>query len=422
MHSVDASSLADARRVCGVASRVTLLRKRRWIVRIQIGARNSEFPGAPVTLSGHHRCNAVAKNKPTKATGQVFPDLTRRLIRSNATVQTQASGTLVSIFSQNCNLNLQDCTASATQFRVGGGRGWSVPDANAEPYNSWAGRMRFQIGDQLLFVYPKETDAVLVVDQGAYDACNTSAFAGRFDDGSTVFTFDRSGPFFFISGSEANCRAGEKLVVVVMADRSGSHTPPAPPLTPMPSPASSPPSPAMMPPSLAPSPPGVVACDDAPELSAVSGSSGADPVILVVACTLGFTYPFADLSTISGSFCSCPCSNDSELATGSGGHGSITVVCNPRRRATAAACLDQPAARHRGSERDHAVAAYDQRSERRGSGGGRPRDFAGSLHRLRHGSYLKSSAVTFRLIQYRYCIEDLSLNLFLVHCWNNNSE
>ncbi|KAF0900639.1 hypothetical protein E2562_033522 [Oryza meyeriana var. granulata] len=103
---------------------------------------------------------------------------------------------------------------------------------------------------------------VVLVDEGAYDACNTSAsFAGgRFDDGSTVFTFDRSGPFFFISGNEANCRAGEKLIVVVMADRSGRHTPPPavpPPVAPMPTPESSPPSPAPTAtptPSLAPSP------------------------------------------------------------------------------------------------------------------------------------------------------------------------
>jgi hypothetical protein len=39
--------------------------------------------------------------------------------------------------------------ASATQLRVGGQRGWSVPDGNAEPYNAWARRLRFQIGDQL---------------------------------------------------------------------------------------------------------------------------------------------------------------------------------------------------------------------------------------------------------------------------------
>jgi hypothetical protein len=39
--------------------------------------------------------------------------------------------------------------ASARQFQVGGSKGWSVPDATAEPYNAWAGRMRFIIGDQL---------------------------------------------------------------------------------------------------------------------------------------------------------------------------------------------------------------------------------------------------------------------------------
>jgi hypothetical protein len=39
--------------------------------------------------------------------------------------------------------------ASARQFWVGGDKGWSVPEATAEPFNAWAGRMRFVIGDQL---------------------------------------------------------------------------------------------------------------------------------------------------------------------------------------------------------------------------------------------------------------------------------
>ncbi|WVZ78892.1 hypothetical protein U9M48_026537 [Paspalum notatum var. saurae] len=134
--------------------------------------------------------------------------------------------------------------ASATQFRVGGQKGWSVPDAGAEPYNTWAGRLRFQIGDQLLFVYPKETDSVLLVDAAAYNACNTSSYLTRFDDGSTVFTLDRSGPFFFISGNDASCRANEKLIVVVLAPRTPpAMTPQSPPPSapPAPSPTSSPP-------------------------------------------------------------------------------------------------------------------------------------------------------------------------------------
>ena len=44
---------------------------------------------------------------------------------------------------------LMASTASATQFRVGGDKGWSVPDGTAEPYNTWSSRMRFLVGDQL---------------------------------------------------------------------------------------------------------------------------------------------------------------------------------------------------------------------------------------------------------------------------------
>ncbi|RLN13473.1 early nodulin-like protein 2 [Panicum miliaceum] len=174
--------------------------------------------------------------------------------------------------------------ASATQFRVGGQKGWSVPGAGFEPYNTWAGRLRFQIGDQLLFVYPKETDSVLLVEPAAYNACNVSSYLQKFDDGSTVFTLDRSGPFFFISGNEASCRANEKLIVVVLADRTGARTPPgAPPMmsppspAPLPSPSSSPPpaaapalSPASPPPSGAAPLPAPAATPTSPPSPAVS--------------------------------------------------------------------------------------------------------------------------------------------------------
>jgi hypothetical protein len=39
--------------------------------------------------------------------------------------------------------------AGGTQFTVGGANGWSVPAAGAEPFNAWAERTRFQIGDAL---------------------------------------------------------------------------------------------------------------------------------------------------------------------------------------------------------------------------------------------------------------------------------
>ena len=39
--------------------------------------------------------------------------------------------------------------AGGTQFTVGGANGWSVPTAGAEPFNTWAVRTRYQIGDSL---------------------------------------------------------------------------------------------------------------------------------------------------------------------------------------------------------------------------------------------------------------------------------
>ncbi|XP_059625380.1 early nodulin-like protein 18 [Cornus florida] len=46
------------------------------------------------------------------------------------------------------------------------------------------------------------------------------------DDGDSVFKFDRSGPFFFISGNKENCQKGQKLIVVVLAVRNHHKSPP----------------------------------------------------------------------------------------------------------------------------------------------------------------------------------------------------
>ncbi|CAN6230410.1 unnamed protein product [Urochloa humidicola] len=122
--------------------------------------------------------------------------------------------------------------AGATQYKVGGDNGWAVPDANAEPFNTWAEKTSFQIGDELVFVYPKDKDSVLLVEPADYNSCNTSSYDKQFNDGSTTFTLDHAGAFFFISGVEANCRANEKLIVMVAggptAAPQGSPSPAAP--------------------------------------------------------------------------------------------------------------------------------------------------------------------------------------------------
>ncbi|ONK74772.1 uncharacterized protein A4U43_C03F9990 [Asparagus officinalis] len=127
--------------------------------------------------------------------------------------------------------------AGATQFKVGGPKGWSVPNDPKE-YRQWAEKQRFQIGDSLLFVYQRDTDSVALVDESSYRSCDTSASIRTFDDGNTVFKFTRSGPFYFISGNKGNCLKNESLVVVVMADRSSRTS-----LAPSPSSSASPPPP-----------------------------------------------------------------------------------------------------------------------------------------------------------------------------------
>ncbi|KAL8506158.1 hypothetical protein ACS0TY_017141 [Phlomoides rotata] len=151
----------------------------------------------------------------------------------------------------------------AFEFKVGGSKGWTLPsDPNAAIYNPWAENNRFQIGDTLLFVYPADQDSVLHVSKDDYSNCKTDSPLDKFTDGHSVYEFKQSGPHYFISGVAEHCHKNEKLVVVVMADRSnhssnGTAAAPPPEAVSPPSPApagESPPSPAPSDDSSPPSP------------------------------------------------------------------------------------------------------------------------------------------------------------------------
>ncbi|KAE8668188.1 hypothetical protein F3Y22_tig00112344pilonHSYRG00151 [Hibiscus syriacus] len=137
------------------------------------------------------------------------------------------------------------CFLTSTQgykFYVGGRDGWVVTPS--ENYNHWAERMRFQVNDTLFFKYKKGSDSVLLVAKEDYFACNTKSPVQSLTEGDSIFTFDRSGPFFFITGNADNCNKGQKLIVVVMAVR---HKPPQ-----------------QQPPSASPSPPETDAPTESP--------------------------------------------------------------------------------------------------------------------------------------------------------------
>ncbi|XP_027345871.1 early nodulin-like protein 3 [Abrus precatorius] len=133
-------------------------------------------------------------------------------------------------------------------FIVGGQKGWSVPsDSNFNPFNQWAEKSRFQIGDSLVFNYQSGQDSVLYVKSEDYASCNTGSPYAKYSDGHTVFKLNQSGPHFFISGNKDNCQKNEKLTVIVLADRNNhgssntnqtkSASPPSPQSSSSPSPA-----------------------------------------------------------------------------------------------------------------------------------------------------------------------------------------
>ncbi|PRQ31228.1 putative cupredoxin [Rosa chinensis] len=183
------------------------------------------------------------------------------------------------------------CFVSATEgykFYVGGRDGWVLKPS--ESYNHWAERNRFLVNDTLYFKYNKGSDSVLVVNKDSFYNCNTSNPIHKLDDGNSEFKFDRSGPFYFISGQDGNCAKGQKLIIIVLAVRH-RQTPPAQPPTaappqgsapaPVPSKGSAPaaaPSGPSSSPSLAPSTTPITSPVPAPAAATTPTSSPPSPV------------------------------------------------------------------------------------------------------------------------------------------------
>ncbi|XP_060190939.1 early nodulin-like protein 9 [Lycium barbarum] len=114
--------------------------------------------------------------------------------------------------------------ANCYEHKVGGSGDWSVPmDPNANNYDQWAQRSRFQIDDTLSFNYPADKDSVLLVNKADFDNCNIASPIEKYSDGHSVVKFDHSGPYYFISGVHDNCVKNQKLHVIVMANRSKSN-------------------------------------------------------------------------------------------------------------------------------------------------------------------------------------------------------
>ncbi|KAJ7948331.1 Early nodulin-like protein [Quillaja saponaria] len=138
-------------------------------------------------------------------------------------------------------MGLLSSLSQAVKFDVGGKDGWVLKPS--EDYNHWAESNRFQVNDTLFFKYKKGSDSILVVTKYDYYSCNTKNPIQTLNDGDSTFKFDRSGPFFFISGNGDNCQKGQRVTIVVLAARDKPHRPPPSSPTPVASPPAVVPSP-----------------------------------------------------------------------------------------------------------------------------------------------------------------------------------
>jgi len=83
-----------------------------------------------------------------------------------------------------------------------------------------------------VFVHEEGVSSVLLVTEQNFDTCSTRSPVRRLDAvggaGRSMFRFDQSGPFFFISSDEDRCRKAQKLYIIVMAVRPAVAVAPAP--------------------------------------------------------------------------------------------------------------------------------------------------------------------------------------------------
>ncbi|KAL5071516.1 hypothetical protein RYX36_022403 [Vicia faba] len=105
---------------------------------------------------------------------------------------------------------------------------WKVPSSESDSLNKWAETVRFRIADHLIFNYEAGKDSVLQVSKEDYVSCNTSHPIKKYNDGKTKVRFDHSGPYYYISGEKGHCEKGEKVIVLVVSQRSPGAAPVSP--------------------------------------------------------------------------------------------------------------------------------------------------------------------------------------------------
>ncbi|XP_059658402.1 early nodulin-like protein 6 [Cornus florida] len=121
----------------------------------------------------------------------------------------------------------QPLLVNSAEFEVNDEKGWIIPSSTSnQTYNKWASHHRFQVNDTIRFKYEK--DSVLEVSDEEYSKCHSSRPIFFSNNGDTIFEFNRSGLFYFISGVSGHCERGQKMIIKVLETNSSQQLQPPP--------------------------------------------------------------------------------------------------------------------------------------------------------------------------------------------------
>ncbi|KAL9405572.1 hypothetical protein Peur_002544 [Populus x canadensis] len=129
-------------------------------------------------------------------------------------------------------------SVAQTVYVVGDNDGWTVPQAGAQAYITWASGKNFMVGDTLTFDFTTNNHDVLRVQKESFDACTSSNSIGDvISTGPVNITLDSTGEHYYICTIGRHCQFGQKLAITVSSRTTGASPPST---TPRPSPPPSP--------------------------------------------------------------------------------------------------------------------------------------------------------------------------------------
>ncbi|VFQ97628.1 unnamed protein product [Cuscuta campestris] len=123
---------------------------------------------------------------------------------------------------------------------VGGKKcSWKLSFSSTGCLKNWTETSRFAVNDTLVWEFDGEADKVLEVDEAGYKSCNSSKPIRSISGPNAKAVLGQSGPHYFISATEENCKKGQKVAVVVVSEKHWRKPAAAPALSPA-APAASP--------------------------------------------------------------------------------------------------------------------------------------------------------------------------------------